>query len=104
MTVNNVVTVNSDVEMVFPVKYLVMSHCASLCLASHTAYSVRALMVCRGPSANRTLFQPSADTNQLGRLSETVNSILLNTKKTKKAKSSLVFVELLIWSKKQKWS
>jgi len=33
---------------------------------------------------------------------ETRVDILLKTKNTKKAKSSLVFVELLMWSKKQK--
>lgn len=37
-------------------------------------------------------------------LDDSCADALLKTKKTKKAKSSLVFVELLIWSKKQKWS
>jgi hypothetical protein len=45
-----------------------------------------ALMACRGPSASSSRFQP------------------LNVKKTKKAKSSFFLVELLMWSKKQKWS
>lgn len=63
-----------------------------------------ALIDCLGPSASRRRFHPveGADQQQIARRLH--SHLPLKVKKTKKAKSSFLLVELLIWSKKQKWS
>jgi hypothetical protein len=64
-TVKNVVTVKADVDRLFPLKYFEISYQGSgpPFLMSHTAYNVRALMVCRGVSARTSRFQPSNKLN-----------------------------------------
>ena len=95
-TVKVVETVRPEVTRVLPEKYFETSYHGPLfSFDKYRLYNVSALMTCLGPSANNRRFQPVKLSNCCS-IHTAMKHLLLKVKKTKKAKSSFFFVELLM--------